>query len=138
MYFNCCNITLQFILLNLYLRQKIKHGISHPNFYGNVLKKAGKFKQNPLGIVIYLNKLINDDYLYHYLKICLLWYQNTCRLSAQQFTPKLISVFIFCNFVLHAVDTLKILALAHHLIFLVINYVFTFNPTGLVLIDVLA
>ena len=40
----------------------IKHGISHPTFYGNVVNKARKFKQNPHGLKIHLNKLICKGY----------------------------------------------------------------------------
>ena len=40
----------------------IKHGISHPIFYGNVVNKARKFKQNPHGLKIHLNKLIRKGY----------------------------------------------------------------------------
>ena len=35
------------------------HGILHPTFYGIVVNKARKFKQNPHGLIIYLNKLIH-------------------------------------------------------------------------------
>ena len=42
--------------------QLIKHGISHPTFYGNVVNKAQKFKQNPHGVKIHLNKLIRKGY----------------------------------------------------------------------------
>ena len=40
----------------------IKNGISQPTFYGNVVNKARKFKQNPFGLDIYLNELIRKGY----------------------------------------------------------------------------
>ena len=41
----------------------IKNGISHPTSYENVVNKARKFKQNPHGLKMYLNKFIRKDYL---------------------------------------------------------------------------
>ena len=40
----------------------IKNGISHPNFYGNVVYKARKFKLDPHGLKSHLNKLIRKGY----------------------------------------------------------------------------
>ena len=37
-------------------------GISHPTFYGNVVNKARKFKQNQHGLNIHLNKLLRKVY----------------------------------------------------------------------------
>ena len=36
----------------------MKHGTLNPTFYRNVVYKARKFKQNPDGLNIHLNKLI--------------------------------------------------------------------------------
>ena len=39
----------------------MKHGISHPTFYGNVENIAKKFKQNPHCLKIHLNNLSVKD-----------------------------------------------------------------------------
>ena len=40
----------------------IRIGISQPKFYGDVVNKALKFKHDPFGLDIYLNKLIRKGY----------------------------------------------------------------------------
>ena len=43
----------------------IRIGISHPKFYGDVVNKAPKFKHDPFGLDINLNKLIRKGYRYN-------------------------------------------------------------------------
>lgn len=45
-------------------RNLIKNGISHPVFYGNVVNKANKFKNCPMDLSVWLNKLIDKGYNY--------------------------------------------------------------------------
>ena len=40
----------------------IRIGISQPKFYGDVVNKARKFKHDPFGLDVYLNKLIRKGY----------------------------------------------------------------------------
>ena len=46
-------------------RDLIKKGISHPNFYGNVVNKARKFQSDPSKLIKPLNNLIRKGYNYH-------------------------------------------------------------------------
>ena len=41
---------------------RIRIGISQPKFYGDVVNKARKFKHDPFGLDVYLNKLIRKGY----------------------------------------------------------------------------
>lgn len=43
-------------------RLLIVKGISHPDFYGNVVYRANKFKNNPLGMQNWLKTLLNKGY----------------------------------------------------------------------------
>ena len=45
-------------------RALIKQGVSHPNFYGNIIYKAHKFINCPSGLIDPLNKLIHKGYKY--------------------------------------------------------------------------
>ena len=45
-------------------RALIQQGVSHPNFYGNIIYKAHKFKNCPSKLIDPLNKLIHKGYKY--------------------------------------------------------------------------
>ena len=46
-------------------RKLISNGIAHPHFYGNVVNRARKFRNDPCKLVAPLNKLILKGYLFN-------------------------------------------------------------------------
>ena len=69
------------------------------NFYGNVVNKARKFKQIPLGLVNNFNKLIHKYYPFNCFG-CIIWYQHW--ISAQYIkTFSSRYIFTFLSYMLH-------------------------------------